>query len=54
MLTNASKKGNGIVTSSLTTRMKGTNTFGKSYNKYSKYFSTNNNGFVEFSDMTPE
>lgn len=54
MLTNASKKGNGIVTPSLTTRMKGTNTFGKSYNKYSKYFSTNNNGFVEFSDMTPE
>lgn len=54
MFANASKRGNGIVTPSLTTRMKGTNIFGKSYNKYSKYFPEGNNeGFVEFSNMTP-
>ena len=55
MLANASKRGNGIVTPSLTTRMKGTNIFGNSYNKYSKYFPEGNNeGFVEFSNMTPQ
>lgn len=55
MLVNASKRGEGIVTPSLTTKMKGTNIFGKSYDKYSKYFPKSNNlGFVEFSKMTPE
>ena len=55
MLVNASKRGEGIVTPSLTTKMTGTNIFGKSYNKYSKYFPKSNNlGLVEFSKMTPE
>lgn len=55
MFANASKRGNGIVTPSLTTKMKGINIFGKSYNKYSKYFpKSDNSGFVEFSEMTPE
>lgn len=54
MLANASKRGNGIVTPSLTTKMKGTNILGKSYNKYSKYFPEGNKEFVRFSDMTPE
>lgn len=55
MLVNASKRGEGIVTPSLTTKMKGTNIFGKSYNKYSKYFPKSDNlGVVEFSKMTPE
>lgn len=54
ILARASKRNNGIVTPSLTTKIKGTNILGKSYNKYSKYFPEGNKEFVKFSDMTPE
>lgn len=54
ILARASKRGNGIVTPSLTTKIKGTNILGTSYSKYSKYFPNSNNEFANFSDMTPE
>ena len=54
LLAKASNKGNGIITPSLTTKMKGTNIFGKSYNKYSKYFPLGADDYVEFSEMTPK
>ena len=54
ILARASKRNNGIVTPSLTTKIEGTNILGKSYNKYSKYFPEGNKEFVKFSDMTPE
>lgn len=54
ILARASKRNNGIVTPSLTTKIEGTNILGKSYNKYSKYFPESNKEFVKFSDMTPE
>lgn len=54
ILARASKRSNGIVTPSLTTKIEGTNILGKSYNKYSKYFPKSNEEFVKFSDMTPE
>lgn len=51
----ASQRGNGIITPSLTTKMKGTNIFGTSFDKYSKYFpKADKGGFVEFANMTPE
>ncbi|MGN0966404.1 MAG: hypothetical protein ACI4OP_02260 [Candidatus Coprovivens sp.] len=55
ILSKASQRGNGIITPSLTTKMKGTNFFGKSFDKYSKYFpKAGKDGFVEFSTMSPE
>lgn len=54
ILARASKRNNGIVTPSLTTKIEGTNILGKSYNRYSKYFPEGNKEFVKFSDMTPE
>lgn len=44
----------GEVTPSLTTRLDGTNTYGKTWGKYKKYFGTPKDNYVKFSDMTPE
>lgn len=48
-------RGFGTSTPSLTTKLDGLNTYGKSFNKYKKYFGKpNEDGFVKYADMTPE
>lgn len=54
LLSSMGKKGKAIVQPSLTTRMSGVNSLGKSFSKYKKYFPKSNNEFMNFSEMTPE
>lgn len=51
---NYAQKGYGYMEKSATTRITGTNTYGKSYNKLKDYFKYKGSDYVHFKDMTPE